>query len=1616
MSNTGKSYGKKIVFAVITLALLCYLALAASVVAPINERETALAAATDGIVHGAVSSQTTSGTAIANSTDFYNNIINGAQNGTYYLTSDFTLDGSHMFGHKSKFSGTLYGNGHTITVLSGYNAARKTEKNGILFSQVSGTVRDLTVVLGNGSTAQRIDIGDGNTGYYGVITGALAGGTISNCRVVIQSNVVFHAATQSSGTQNVGIGGIAGEVWNSASKILNCTVENYGAIDCTTYSGSYTSYNGRSGYAGHIAGIFWLSGSDTATLQNIIVRGNGRIHANGVGVVGCGSNGGYNDLDITNYLNDFSGSYEYNGAGAAWASDAVFFYSSASNRTIYNYYSTSGAMSTSWSYSTDAAESGRLTLSSGYNIYFDATSDVDNAVAFVYNGSYDVITKKLYFQPANSSKKYYPSYRDGNTEVFKGLPSATSTYSATLGTFAFDTVEPPVGKLNKWESGYVSESYSPSGEPEDSESGLYDAISNNRDCYLTSDINITGFRTLSYSGTLDGNGHTIYITVCNENSAETVGGLFGTLTGTVKNLRVVLYVDYTRNMTANNKATGIIAGNLNGGTVDNVYVYIPDGVTFGVTGGGQSGFLGAVAGDGSGTPYTIRNTTVDIDGTIQLNGNWVYLAAFVGRTGVGSSSDTNKFTLVNNIIRGGGHFHSTASNSAEPVYIAATTVMFPTGTTMPKIKIDGFINDFQGDVSATAYSMYGILTKNNHKGNISNDGSKYDISNIYDYDTPLADINKQESGNNYIDVSQKRSTVSTAVDSYAIGVTPYFPAGDTTNLVLVAGDGTETVPNLEYGDYKSVADGNYKVVTIPKKAITAKSTVTLTEALANATKIEDLNQWEHGYVANPIAEEGVPEDCEAVSTAWKLKTAIDNNSNIVLTSDILNFRGFTHTKEYSGTLDGNGHTIYIVAGTNRSDSTIGGLFATFSGTIKNVRIVLSFEYLRTVTTDKLATGLIAGSIAGGTVDNVYVYIPDGVSFGVTGGGYEGYVGAVAGFADGASYTIINTTVDLDGKMHIDGTWVYLAGFVGRSATSTSAVTVTMTNNIFKGEGNFSSTTSNTTQPVFLSATTIVYQVSINDTSINDAQATVNIDGFIHAFKGGTDYLHDYSMYGVLTKNDNGKKMSKWTNNVSNVYDYDSPMEEVNNKGMESTGNNYIDISDKKATISAVAEDASISVTPYFPASDTDGKLYLVAGDGQTVAGILMYGNIVSTAEGANGEYSVITIVKTTITAGTTVTLIRPRVSAPTISDSEGSKTYNGAGQEFTINALTATGGIKLDASDYTLAFAVEADTGALLDGSGKPLNAGTYTLTVTLTGYLFEAGGNTATLTVYITKLAINATIDTASKVYGEDDPALNFTTDGLVGADVRNDLAVKLKRAAGDTVGSYAITGESAAANYTVTFSNNGEALFTINKRPINVTISAVSKVYGVTTDPALTFAFDETELQYSDTADALGVTLTRDSGENAGSYAINGTSASINYAVTFVNNGEKLFTINKRPLHYVLSVKNMNGNATDGYSLEYGAFNATENLGVSIVIVSGEGHYAVVAGESVTVTPQLPDGGVKNVGTYTISKINVGYGENTSAGNYEITLDNNQGLRRSEPRIRFGRLVARRGLRHGV
>ena len=1446
----------------------------------------------DGYTHGSNIGRETSGKSINSASALVSAIQN---NTTVQLSGNIELTASNVQSiWNSTYSGTIYGNGYTVKASFpstnndiSVTASTHLSAYGGLCGTLTGKIYDLNFYHTGGQLNVRMT--DHYGGFAGGLVGSVQGGTIENVKVTLSNDNggrVGCVKESSVGTNYfVAAGALAGRIHSGT--VRNVTIVNNAWIEAGVVSGTGGTgvSNKTPGHVGNVAGIIGPvqgeSWSGSFTLDNIVVEGTvssarlvGQYAAN-IGTLTTSTS-----VTVTNFFNKFKNTFdsENNGSSVTFAVNC-----DSPTLSITNMYQASGYTGVGASTAGNSVTiTNTVTVPDnlGYTVGFDPKAkNIASSLVVVKSGitggeNYTATIANVKSTPFVYSNNYAFS-SDGGTVIFRNLSTTASDWNSG-GNFActikFNKVFKPLPAVNKWESGYVSESYSPSGEPEDSESGLYDAISNNRDCYLTSDINITGFRTLSYSGTLDGNGYTIYITAHNDNSTKTVGGLFGTLTGTIKNVRIVLYTSYTRSVTTDKLATGLIAGSIAGGTVDNVYVYIPDGVTFGAT-GSQEGYVGAVAGDGSGTPYTISNTTVDIDGTIQLNGSYVYLAAFVGRTGVGSSSDAKKFTLVNNIIRGGGHFHSTASNSTEPIYIAATTVMFPTGTTMPKIKIDGFINDFQGTVSATAYSMYGILTKNDYSGNIDNDGSKYDISNIYDYDTPLADDdNKKGTGNTFIDLSKIRSTVSTTVESSTIKVTPYFPASDKEGrLYLVAGDGKATVPDLEYGDCKSVADGKYKVVTIPKTAITAKSTVTLTEALANAKKIEDLNQWEHGYVADPITEDNIPEGYVGVSTAWKLKTALNSNSNIVLTEDIRNFRGFTHTGTYSGILDGNGHTVYIVASGNAA-GPIGGLVKTLgtNGVIKNLRVVIAGNINLSI--EKV--GGIAGALSGGTLSNVNVVISQGSRLEC-----DGVLGGIA--STYSSGTVEKVTVENNGALYAYSTYTFVGGFFGQITAG-----ITLTDVIFQGTGSLGGNATKG-ENLHLGALGVITSNNI----------TVTVNGFINAYFGSLDVDCTYYAYGPLCLN-LANKTSNVAVNGGTVYNIAGA--KITEENSDSYSNNRAIDFTSKATLSTTVEGESTPVTPYFPASDKESKLYLVAGDGTTPAGVVVYGTTPSTFAGDNDEYSLITIVKTTITAGATVTLTRPRVSAPAVSGSD-SKTYNGYGQDFTINALTATGGITLGASDYALTYAV-ADTGALLDG--RPLNAGTYTLTVTLKGYLFESGLNTATLTVYIKKLAIDATIDTASKVYGEADPALTFTFDEaeLQYPDTADALAVTLTRAEGDTVGSYAITGKSASVNYKVNFTNNGEALFTISKRPINVTISAVSKVYGVTTDPALTFTFDEAELQYSDTKDALGVTLKRVSGDNAGSYAINGTSSSANYAVTFTNSGEKLFTINKREITVTL------------------------------------------------------------------------------------------------------------------
>ena len=803
------------------------------------------------------------------------------------------------------------------------------------------------------------------------------------------------------------------------------------------------------------------------------------------------------------------------------------------------------------------------------------------------------------------------------------------------------------------------------GDSINSASELVSAIQNNTTVQLSGNITLTTSNVQSiwystYSGTIYGNGYTVTATFPSSDNAASIttsnnahkvgyGGLCGTLTGKIYDLnfyhtggQLNLRVDGN-----NSGFAGGLVGSVQGGTIENVKVTLSNGS------GGRVGCVKTSSGSGlfsdnymvsagalAGRIYsgTVRNVTIINNAWIEagvVSGSGASVATktpgHVGNVAgiigpVQDESWSGSFTLDNIVVEG------TVSSARLVGQYAAN---LGTLTTSTSFTVTNFFNKFKNTFNSENNGSSVTFAANNCSPTLT-------ITNMY-----------QASGYTGVGASTAGNSVTitntvTVPDNlgYTVGFDPKATNIASSLVVVKSGitggeNYTATIANVKStpfvysNNYAFSSDGG--TVIFRNLSTTASDwrnsggkfacTIEITKKAVVVTTLPAVNKWESSYTTSRST------NGTEVPTGTDLQTAISDGDSIYLTDDITDFTGFTHTGTYSGTLDGNGHTIYITYNDGNSNTHIGGLFKTFGGTIKNVRIVLYTTYLRSVTEDKLATGIIAGCLSGGaTIENVYVYIPSGVSFGVTGGGYEGYVGAVAGVADGTSYTIKNTTVDIDGKMHLDGTYVYMAGFVGKSATGSSEATATYTNNILKGDGSYSSNTSNGTEPIYLAATTVLFQAGTGN-----PQSTINIDGFINAFKGGTTNLTGgYSMYGVLTKNDNGKTMKKWTHNVSNVYDYDGPWADIINKGT-STGNNYIDISTKRSTVSTTVESSTIKVTPYFPASDKEsdkeGKLlYLVAGDGKATVPDLEYNDCPSEPDENNENYKVVTIPKTAITA------------------------------------------------------------------------------------------------------------------------------------------------------------------------------------------------------------------------------------------------------------------------------------------------------------------------------------------------------------------------------------------------
>ena len=189
-------------------------------------------------------------------------------------------------------------------------------------------------------------------------------------------------------------------------------------------------------------------------------------------------------------------------------------------------------------------------------------------------------------------------------------------------------------------------------------------------------------------------------------------------------------------------------------------------------------------------------------------------------------------------------------------------------------------------------------------------------------------------------------------------------------------------------------------------------------------------------------------------------------------------------------------------------------------------------------------------------------------------------------------------------------------------------------------------------------------------------------------------------------------------------------------------------------------------------------------------------------------------------------------------------------------------------------------------------NVGDYTITPSgLTSSNYNITFNNGTLTVVQKELLISA--DAKTKTYGDADPALTYTSSGLVGSDL---ISGALTRVAGENVGTYEI-GQgtlTAGSNYYISYTS---ANLTITAKTLNITADAKSKTYGES-DPALTYT--SSGLVGSD---EISGALTRVAGENVGTYEIQqGTlTAGSNYSINYTS------------ANLTINAKDLSINATD-------------------------------------------------------------------------------------------------------
>ena len=951
----SKSLQKCILFAV-CIALVCALGVTlfifdgtgGAVTGQEGQASGVADAAANAYEHGTDSGRRPAGTYTSVSTgkEFYDAIV--ANRNDILLTTNINLesgdlniangyywnDSGQCFKQNTPFNYKIYGAGKTITIKGPHTSSQGMMMNGnntydygglVSRLESSGAIYDLKVVITKGFSVHTQEshtggiLGGGSDFWLNVggLVGYMSGGAvIDNVYVELADSSVRLASFKwnrgdDKTEQYVRAGGVVGEM-GSGSTITNVTVNNKGLIVAgentgnATYSLSTERYWGA---AGNVVGWAAANGG-SITIDNVRTTGNGIIRSYMSANIGVGEN---SNITTANFYDNFTGTYDSTNT----RHNVYLNGETGSNFYVTNVYrkgtsSSAGSGVENTATGLSIANTLPVPSDSAYDIYFDATvSDRNNSLAIAFNqapaASYE------YTLVSGNGTTYENPETTSSAIVFRNLPTAAATwnrggnFTATLNSeLLFNDY---LSDIAVYEHGYVAEGSETSDGTPISTSAEWDNIfsptgtgDTSGNYYLTGDIVISGFTGKTFSGTLDGNGNTIYIIDTFQDSYDggnsgfgrAVGGLAGVLTGTIKNVRVAFVnlgstntINVNMSATGTNPRIGLVAGVVNGGTIKNVQAYVENGVTVnGIKAADNSVAMGGIAGYATANA-AFTDVTLYLDGTLAPTGSYQYLGGIVGLI-----DNENGATFTDVAIRGTGTFAGTAGNTeGEPTYYGAIAVIQADSTniTSAYATVNGLIYDFDvtlagtggGGQSNNSYSCYYLFTNNynagasggwvSENGAISGYNGAVSYSNVFvnsAYVNDLETYSGQRTNGNAAIGGAVINTVQNKVEGLENPVAAYFNPVDGADdmifrasgswdedrmVILALSDGTVRESVLETAGDRTSA----KLVYAPK-------------ALAATDNVVQLSLYEN--VNWPTAPAALPYSGAEQSFAFTLQT------------------------------------------------------------------------------------------------------------------------------------------------------------------------------------------------------------------------------------------------------------------------------------------------------------------------------------------------------------------------------------------------------------------------------------------------------------------------------------------------------------------------------------------------------------------------------------------------------------------------------------------------------------------------------------------------------------------------------------------------------------------------